>query len=183
MFDVLIKVEGTILLWIQNWLRFDWLDGIVAAFSSLGNAGMLWLGLCALMLLFPRTRRAGALGLASLALEFLLCNGLLKPLIARARPWTVVEGLTALAEPGDAHSFPSGHTGAAFAAAWAWRKQLPRRWMGRAALFTAVLMGLSRLYLGVHFPTDVLAGALVGVFAAWVMGKVLGTAEKRHRYR
>lgn len=174
MFDFLIDIEGPILLFIQNWLRFDWLDGWVAAFSRLGNAGMLWLVLCALMLLFRRTRRAGGLGLAALAMGFLLCNGLLKPLVHRTRPWLVVDGLNALVSPGDAYSFPSGHTCAAFAAAWTWRKQLPRRWMGKFAVLAAVLMGLSRLYLGVHFPTDVLAGALVGIFSAWLMGKVLG---------
>jgi len=178
-FEFLAKVEGPILLWVQNWLRQDWLDGPVTVFSTLGNAGMLWLVLCALMLIFPRTRRAGALGLAALAMGFLLCNGLLKPLLHRARPWLVVEGLTHLVTPGDTHSFPSGHTCAAFAAAWTWRRQLPRRWMGHIGMVAAVLMGLSRLYLGVHFPTDVLAGAIVGIFAAWIMGKILGTSRKR----
>ncbi len=174
MFDFLIDIEGPILLFIQNWLRFDRLDGWVAAFSRLGNAGMLWLVLCAVFLLFRRTRRAGALGLAALAMGFLLCNGLLKPLLHRTRPWLAVDGLKHLVTPGDAYSFPSGHTCAAFAAAWTWHRQLPRRWMGKLAVFAAVLMGLSRLYLGVHFPTDVLAGAMVGIFSAWLMGKVLG---------
>lgn len=174
LFDILSGLEGTVLLWIQNWLRFDWLDGPVMAFSKLGNAGMLWLVLCAVFLLFRRTRRAGALGLAALAMGFLLCNGILKPLLHRPRPWLVVDGLKHMVLPGDMHSFPSGHTCAAFAAACTWRKYLPRRWMGRIAVFAAVLMGLSRLYLGVHFPTDVLAGALIGAFAAWLMGKVLG---------
>ena len=174
MFDILTRFEGPVLLWIQNWLRFEWLDGPVTAFSKLGNAGMLWLVLCAVFLLFRRTRRAGALGLAALAMGFLLCNGVLKPLLHRARPWLVVEGLRRMVTPGDAHSFPSGHTCAAFAAAWTWRRQLPRRWMGRIAVLAAVLMGLSRLYLGVHFPTDVLAGALVGMLSAWIMCKALG---------
>ena len=179
MFDFLIGIEGPVLLWIQNWLRFEWLNEWVVAFSRLGNAGMLWLVSCAILLLFPRTRRAGALGLAALAMGFLLCNGLLKPLIHRTRPWHVVQGLYALVGPGDVHSFPSGHTCAAFAAAWTWRNQLPRRWMGRVAIFVAVLMGLSRLYLGVHFPTDVVAGALVGIFASWAMCKVLGGRTTR----
>ena len=179
MFDFLVDYEGPVLLWIQNWLRFDWLDELVIGFSSLGNAGMMWLVLCAVFLLFPRTRRAGALGLAALAMGFLLCNGLLKPMIQRTRPWLMVEGLKNLVVPGDAHSFPSGHTCAAFAAAWTWRKQLPYRWMGRVALVAAVLMGLSRLYLGVHFPTDVLAGAVVGIFASWAMSVALNGRKSR----
>ncbi len=179
MFEFLINVEGPILLWIQNVLRFEWLNDWVVSFSNLGNAGMLWLVLCAVMLIFPRTRRAGALGLAALAMGFLLCNGLLKPLLHRTRPWLVIGGLKHMVTPGDLHSFPSGHTCAAFAAAWTWRNQLPRRWMGRLAIFVATLMGLSRLYLGVHFPTDVLAGALVGIFASWVMSVVLNGRKSR----
>ena len=177
--DYLTQTEGAVLLWIQQWLRCDWLNGPVTAFSTLGNAGMMWLVLCAIMLLFRRTRKAGALGLASLAMGFLLCNGLLKPLLHRTRPWLVVEGLKNMVMPGDAHSFPSGHTCAAFAAACTWRKQLPSRWMGKIAVCAAVLMGLSRLYLGVHFPTDVLAGALVGMFSAGRMGRVLSGQKRK----
>ena len=180
MFDFLVEYEGPVLLWIQNWLRFDWLDDLVIGFSALGNAGMLWLALCAVFLLFPRTRRAGALGLAALAMGFLLCNGLLKPLLQRDRPsWLLVHGLKRLITPEDDFSFPSGHTCAAFAAAWTWRKQLPYRWMGLVALVAAVLMGLSRLYLGVHFPTDVLAGAVVGIFASWAMSAALNGRKRR----
>lgn len=179
MFDVLTLIEGPVLLWIQQWLRGPWLDGPVTAFSTLGNAGMLWLVLSVLMLLFRRTRKAGALGLVALVVGFLLCNGLLKPLVHRTRPWLVVEGLRAMVDPGDAHSFPSGHTCAAFAAAWTWRKHLPRRWMGQVAVFAAVLMGLSRLYLGVHFPTDVLAGGLVGVLAAQIVSLFTCTKKRR----
>lgn len=75
----------------------------------------------------------------------------------------MVEGLTALVAEHDMNSFPSGHTSAALAAATACWGTLPSKWRG-IILALAVLMGLSRLYVGVHYPSDVLAGALVGMF-------------------
>ena len=179
MLGILTQLEGAVLLLIQQVVRCDLLNGWVMAYSRLGNAGMIWLVVSVVLVLFRRTRKAGTVGLAALALGFLLCNGLLKPLVHRARPWLVVDGLVHLVTPGDAYSFPSGHTCAAFAAAWSWRKRLPRRWLGRVGVAAAVLMGLSRLYLGVHFPTDVLAGALVGMGCAWFMGTVLDGKKRR----
>ena len=70
------------------------------------------------------------------------------------------------------NSFPSGHTSAALAAACAWWRTLPRRWMAVTGLVLAVCMGLSRLYVGVHYPSDVLAVALVGSFCAWMAWKL-----------
>ena len=68
----------------------------------------------------------------------------------------------------DPNSFPSGHTCAAFAAASAWCRTLPRRWMKVTAVVLAALMGFSRLYVGVHFPSDVLAGMAVGLLCGWL---------------
>lgn len=167
-------LDGGILLFIQNTLRQPWLDPLVAWYTRLGNAGLLWIVLSAAMLCHKRTRRAGITALMALALGFLCTNVLLKHLVQRTRPWLVVEGLAALIAEGDPNSFPSGHTTAAFAAAAAWWNTLPRRWMKVTGLVMAALMGLSRLYVGVHFPSDVLAGALVGGFCgvlAWTLAR------------
>ena len=137
---------------------------------------MLWILLCALLLLFPRTRRAGLAGAAALVFNLALVNLFLKPLVDRTRPWLMVEGLAALVYEGDPHSFPSGHTSAAFACALAWWGTLPGRWQ-YAAVAVAVAMGLSRLYVGVHFPTDVLCGALAGAFCGWAAGRMVRGRE------
>ena len=100
----------------------------------------------------------------------------LKPLVDRTRPWLMVEGLAALVYEGDPHSFPSGHTSASFACALAWWGTLPGRWR-YAAVAAAVAMGLSRLYVGVHFPTDVLCGALAGAFCGWAAGRMVRGRE------
>lgn len=179
MLDALLALDGTILLWIQGTLRGAFLDPIVAVYTQLGDLGLLWIGLSLLMLCFKKTRKAGAAGLLAMALGMLCTNIVLKHLVARARPWLTVEGLTYLVVEKDPNSFPSGHTCAAFAAAGAWARFLPKRWMGRVGIVLAALMGLSRLYVGVHFPSDVLCGMLVGLFCAWAACRVLRRLEKR----
>ncbi len=133
--------------------------------SWLGNHGGLWIALALLLLCRARTRRLGlTLGL-SLLLETFCCNLLLKPIVARVRPFAVNTDVLLLLPPLADYSFPSGHTSAAFAfaAALVGRRS---RWGFVFCLF-AVLMGFSRLYLYVHYPTDVLGGMILGCLAGW----------------
>ena len=113
--------------------------------------------------------------LFSLAANFLACNVVLKPLIDRTRPYYVLD-YTPLIPPVGDPSFPSGHTSASFAAATA-IYAINKKW-GIAAYACAAVMGFSRLYLGVHFPTDVLAGALVGIVAAMVIIKIFDAKQR-----
>ena len=87
--------------------------------------------------------------------------------------------LTPLVTENDPNSFPSGHTCAAFAAGLSWARALPWRWGRIAAVVLAVLMGLSRLYVGVHYPTDVLAGAALGTLCGLGTLWAAGRAGKR----
>ncbi len=171
--DTLLALDGGILLWIQDVLRQDWLTPAVAFFTHLGDHGLLWIALCALLLCFKKTRKAGAAGAIALLFSLAFTNGILKNLVGRPRPWLDVAGLTALVHEPDPNSFPSGHTSAAFAAAVAWCRTMPRRWMALAGLMMAILMGLSRLYVGVHYPTDVLCGVLVGCLCGVLAGLVI----------
>lgn len=166
---MLQSIDGSILLFIQNHLRFDWLNPVLMFYTSTGNYGLIWIMASILLLCFPKTRKAGVLALAAMLLGLLLNNLVLKNLIARPRPWLTMEGLIPLMEPPDPNSFPSGHTCSSFAAAGIWLRTLPRRFMGLTALCAAALMGYSRLYVGVHYPSDVLAGMCVGLFCAWAV--------------
>ena len=183
MLNWLLALDGGALLWIQEHLRTPLLNGAVGFYTSLGNAGVLFLAAAVLLLCFRRTRRAGVLALAAIAVGFVCTNLILKNLIARPRPWLDVAGLTYLVIEKDPSSFPSGHTCAAFAFAGGVWRGAPRRWMGWTALVLAVLMGLSRLYVGVHYPSDVLAGALVGALSAlvaiWIAEGIAGGCDRR----
>ena len=170
MLEALLNVDASLLLAIQD-LRLDWLDPIVAFYTQLGNAGLLWIVLSLAMVCWRPTRRAGALALTAMVLGLLVTNVTIKPQVERTRPWLDLPILPLVVEK-DPHSFPSGHTCAAFAAGIAWAKALPWRWGRIGAVALAVLMGLSRLYVGVHYPTDVLAGALIGTLCAWAAWKL-----------
>ena len=179
MFDTLLQLDGQLLLAIQS-LHVSWLDPIVSLYTRLGNAGLLWIALSLAMLCYKPTRRAGALALGAMALGLLATNLTIKPLVERPRPWLDWPIVPLVAED-DPNSFPSGHTCAAFAAGMAWARALPWRWGRLAAVVLAVLMGLSRLYVGVHYPSDVLAGALIGALCAWVVWKTYQAYEERRK--
>lgn len=174
-------LDGSILQLLQEIMRNGFLDPILLFYTHLGDAGLLWIGISLIFLCFPRTRRAGMCSLCAMALGLLCNNIILKNLVQRQRPWLVIDGLLPLAPPPDPNSFPSGHTCAAFAAAVSWLYTLPRPWMRRAGIALAVLMGFSRLYVGVHFPTDVLAGGLIGTLCAQAVRQFsirIGKAER-----
>lgn len=151
---------------IQQYLANDFLNLLIPRVSSLGDAGLIWIVLSVLLLLFPKTRKAG---LASgIALLFMLVTGnmILKPLVARLRPFAVNTAVELLIPPPTDFSFPSGHTYASFASASAIFRNSRR--IGIPALILAFLIAFSRLYLYVHYPTDVLFGILLGILAGWI---------------
>lgn len=181
MLEALSALDGAILIWIQDCLRFAVLDPWLKLYTMLGNSGLIWIVISLSMLCFKKTRKAGACALVAMLLGLLCTNVVLKHLVGRARPWLTVEGLIPMIAERDPNSFPSGHTCAAFAAAGVWRYALPRRWMRVTGIIMAALMGFSRLYVGVHFPSDVLVGCLVGLFCAWSAWRLCFAWEGRHR--
>ena len=172
MLNWLLTLDGGVLLWIQAHLRGPVQDAVLCFYTTLGNAGALFLIAAALLLCFKKTRKAGVTALLAMAIGFVCTNLVLKHLVSRPRPWLDVAGLTALVTENDPNSFPSGHSTAAFAFASALWRTAPDRWMKGTALAAAVLMGFSRLYVGVHYPSDVLTGVLVGLLAGWLACKL-----------
>lgn len=153
-------MELTILHFIQS-LRSESFDSAMLFVSSLGNYGAIWIALAAAFLIAPGLKRSGLAVSAALLIDFVIVNLILKPWVGRERPCDLTVPEDMLLACLTDHSFPSGHTAAAFAAAVA--LFACHRKAGTIALFLAFLMGFSRLYLFVHYPTDVLAGALLGV--------------------
>lgn len=168
----LLQLDGNILLFIQEYIRHDWMNPFWEFITSLGNGGQLWLALSFLLLIPKRTRRVGAAALIALLIGFLITNVALKNLVARTRPYEVVDGLKLLIRKPHDYSFPSGHACASFAAAAVYYRMAPKRW-GIPAVILAALISFSRLYVGVHYPTDVLAGVVIGIFAAWAAVKIM----------
>ena len=169
--ETILQWDGGILLWIQETLRTDWLTPVMKAVTFLGDSGWFWIVLALALCCFRPTRRAGVAAAIALLLSLLVNNICLKPLIDRIRPYELVEGLICLVSPPGDASFPSGHAGASFAAAAAMFPYLRRRW-GVCLLVLAGLIALSRLYVGVHYPTDVMFGALSGIIIGVIVCRV-----------
>ena len=175
----LLEMEGGILLWIQEVLRGPVQDAFFSFYTQLGNGGILWIALCVVLLFFPRTRKAGFWALIAMLFGLVCTNVLLKHLVGRTRPWLVLEGLVPLVVEDDPNSFPSGHTCAAFACCVTWARCTGKRWLRCLCIAAALLMGFSRLYVGVHFPSDVLAGCAVGCLCAWLSWRAQRAVEAR----
>ena len=163
--------ELSILDWIQAHLRCGFLDAVLPAISRTADHGELWIILAVILLLIKGQRKYGASVACGLVLDLVSCNIILKPLIGRSRPFVLNELAELLiAAPMDA-SFPSGHTAASFAAVFALKTAGSPLW--KPALAAALVIAFSRLYLYVHWPSDVLAGALLGAAVGWAGAKIL----------
>ena len=158
-------MEIHILDMIQN-LRTPIGDVVVPLITRLGDAGIIWIILTVLLLIIPKTRKTGVIMMAALLVDVLLCNVLIKNLVARTRPFDVNTAVQLLVAKPQDYSFPSGHTAASFASVTALYLAGEKK-MWKAALVLAVLIALSRLYLYVHYPTDVLGGMLLGCLAGY----------------
>ena len=175
--------EAAFLLYIQENIRSDILTPLLTTLTHTGDKGIIWIAMCILMVIIPKSRKFGIIAGASLALEAIIVNIFIKNAVARTRPYDAIEGLVSLVEKQVDYSFPSGHTGAAFAVAGAFliiaiaglpvivKSGIISRTKTSLAykIFTAVtivfsfIIAFSRLYVGVHYPTDVLGGFIIGI--------------------
>ena len=160
-----------ILEWIAANLKCGFLDFLMPLITLLGDAGIFWILCSVVMILIPKTRKTGlAMGI-SLLIGLLVCNVTLKPLVGRIRPydyqWQFFQKeITLLVEGLHDFSFPSGHTIASFEAATA--LLIGNKKLGIPAMILAVLIAFSRLYLYVHYPTDVLVSIVLGIGIAFL---------------
>lgn len=168
--------DSVLLNWFQS-IHNDILTGIFEVITTLGEAGIIWILIGLLLLVGTRTRWLGITVLIALLFTLLVGNLTLKPLVARPRPcWRHPEIPLLIANPKD-FSFPSGHSMSSFAAAsaiWMWNRRA-----GVVALAGAVIMAATRLYFYVHYPTDVVAGMLIGVVLGVLAHGIVSRVRRR----
>lgn len=175
-----------ILEWISQNLQCSFLDYCMPIITMLGDAGIFWIVIAATLLFFPKYRKAGLSMGAALLMGVLVCNVTMKPLIARIRPYDYQfehygKTIALLVSTPHDFSFPSGHTLASFEAATA--LLIHNRKMGIPAMILAVLIAFSRLYLYVHYPTDVVFSIFMGIgfafLGSFLVEKGYGLYERR----
>lgn len=191
--DAIYNFDYAVMNWIQDNLRSGFADGFMTFITHLGDAGIFWIAIAVIMLCFRRTRKIGCvMGLALLS-GVIIGNLTLKPLIARVRPYEnseyielirVTKDMLLIKAPHD-FSFPSGHTLASFEAAVG-IFVCNKKW-GIPAIIVAALVAFSRIYLYVHYLTDVIGGIVIGtclaIAAYYVVNalepKVIAAVERR----
>lgn len=177
MFDTIQKFDWRVLDVIRDTLSCVFLDAVMPVITYLGNSGAIWI-LCAVIMLFTRRyRKKGVLTLCALAAGFLLGNLLIKNIAARPRPFELREGIELLIKQPGEYSFPSGHALSSTIGA-AMLTYADRRF-GYAAIPLAMMIAFSRLYLYVHFPTDVLSACVLGLFIACTAVRAFKRIENR----
>ncbi len=170
MIDFIEQLDTNILNSIYNDLHNKVLDFIMPIITFLGNGYLLWIVVAIVLTISKKYRKAGI----TMALALILCaifgETLIKNIIKRPRPYEGVAGIQLLIPKLSSYSFPSGHTLSSFAAAFVVFKYI-RKW-AIPAFVIAALIAFSRMYLYVHYPSDVLMGAVLGIFFAWIAFKI-----------
>ena len=179
-----VSFDLPILDWIQANLQSAALDTVMPIITMFGDAGIFWMVVAALLFIFPRTRKTG-LGMAiAMMIGLLVCNVTLKPLVARMRPYDLQAelGVTIQLLCGPQHdfSFPSGHTIASFEAAVVMLRNSKK--LGIPAMIMVVLISFSRMYLYVHYPTDVIASIILGTLFALIGNWIAGFIAPKLRF-
>lgn len=175
------NLDWSILNWIHIAFQSSFLDFAMPKITALGSGAAVWIACALFLLLFRRYRRRGLLLLIGLVAGALVGNVILKNVVARPRPCWLNPGIPLLVPMPTDYSFPSGHALSSFLAATILGKT--DRKFGFVAFPLAALIAVSRLYLYVHFPSDVLCGALIGMgigyLTSFVDGKIRGSAAQK----
>ena len=184
LYNCALSFDLPVLDWIQANMQSAFMDKFMPFITVFGDAGIFWMVWAAVLLIFPKTRKTG-LGMAfAMILGLIVCNITLKPLVARIRPYDLQAelGVTIqlLCEAQHDFSFPSGHTIASFEAAVVLLKNSKK--MGIPAMILAVLIAFSRMYLYVHYPTDVIVSVILGTLFALIGNALAGLIAPKLRF-
>lgn len=155
------NIDDKILEYIRRRIKNEKLDRIMPFITRLGDCGMLWLAISLVFLITNRYHYHGMLIIISLLFCIIIGNVIIKLLCARMRPCHVNDKINLLISRPRDYSFPSGHTMSSFAAATIIANANYK--IGIVSFIVAILIAFSRLYLYVHYPSDVLVGAILGV--------------------
>ena len=164
------QIDDNILNFIQTKMNFSFFDKIMPFISQIGNLGMIWITIAILLIFLKKHRLTGVVMIIALMLSVITGSIVLKPLVSRLRPCDVHPEITLLIPRPTDFSFPSGHTMSSFAAATV--IFISNKKYGKYALALALSIAYSRLYLYVHYPSDILGGIILGVLIGVISFKI-----------
>lgn len=160
------NLDKKIIFFINDNFHFPILDKLMIFTTALGDKGLIWIIIALMLLLNKKTRYIGVITIASLILSTVLGEGIIKHLLQRQRPYVDFPWVRLMVDKSTIYSFPSGHTTSSFAAAYVLSKYLKK--YSPVFWILACMIAFSRVYLFMHYPTDVMAGVILGL----ICGKV-----------
>ena len=169
MIDYITQIDFSILYWIQDIFKCRAMDVLMWFFSFIEENGMVWIVLSVVLICFKKTRYCGFAVLIAMAVDTILAEGIIKNIVCRVRPCYQVPDFDMIITRPDSYSFPSNHSASSFAAATAIFLTIKRKVWSVPAFILAGIISFSRLYLFVHFPSDVIAGIIFGILVAIVV--------------
>ncbi|WP_019849946.1 phosphatase PAP2 family protein [Desulfitobacterium sp. PCE1] len=158
------KIDMNLLKLIHDYTQNALFDKAMPIITFLGDKGLIWIFIAVALIASKEYRKVGTMVICALLLSSILGEGLLKHLVQRPRPFTVVPAIQLLISKPLTYSFPSGHTASAFAAAGVLSKMM-RKYRVYVVML-ALLIAFSRMYLFVHYPADIIAGIMLGLICS-----------------
>lgn len=165
------KLDNSILVAIKKYIQNKYLDKAMPIITGMGNMGIIWFVIALALMLDKPYREIGNIVVLTLIISTIVGEGIVKHIVRRARPCNFYNNFNLLIEKPLSYSFPSGHTLSSFAVA----EVLSKYWSQYKFIFIgiALLIALSRLYLYVHYPTDVIAGIVIGILCSKLVFMIL----------
>ena len=173
MFDFIQNIDISIIEKVyrfQHNLNSEWFNKVMIFFTILGDNGIIWIAIALTLFLNRKYRKIGLFSIISLIICALLVNVILKPLIHRPRPFSELADITLLIKAPKDYSFPSGHTAASFVMVYIFFRHIKKYFI--PVFITGILITFSRMYLSVHFPSDIIAGIIIGIFSGYAGEKL-----------
>lgn len=161
------NIDNNILIFIQNNIRCAFLDVVMPIITSFGDAGITWIIAAIIMLCNSKYRNYGIILVITLICGYTLCEYIIKPIVGRIRPCNVNPLIQMLISKPTTYSFPSGHSFNSFSSSVIIYKT--NKFLGKVAFILAALIAFSRMYLYVHYPSDVLCGIIMGICFAFII--------------
>lgn len=168
--DTILGIDNAILDFIQNNICSPILDDFMVFVTKLGNGARIWILISLFLLLLKKYRKYGIMMILSLGISEVIGDDIIKHLVERARPCHINTSVELLINTPTSFSFPSGHTFKGFASATV--LYFMNKKIGIGAYILAILIAFSRMYLYVHYPSDILGGGILGILVGIVVVKL-----------
>lgn len=169
--NFITKIDISLLNLIQN-IKSPILDKIMTTITALGNMGIFWILLILIFLTTKEYKKMARLMIICFLFNALIVNLILKPAVGRVRPFEIVDGIKLLVLKPQDPSFPSGHSATSFCMLTVILLFSKSKTINIMASILAILIAFSRLYLYVHFPSDVFCGILIGIITSLIALKI-----------